>query len=208
MFDPYFTSCALTAEFTCSTGLGQPDWSSLQFLPHYGLFCPVSSGKVHRSQIRLGWGGDSRPGGRCTAVPHTSLQHHAHECSGCHCHSRSAASAGLQEELLAVPGVDSIVLVLCHVSPRCRAYDLFLPASGVQLYSHISLSCDTITGPVAKLACFPLWLVEARLRCELGLCTACTLQCHNVHCLACLLWTCLPVSCLNTLFIAHKQKHA
>ena len=88
----------------CRLRLGQLGRRCLQLLPNYGLLCQISSREVHRSQIRLGWCGDSRPGGHHTAVPHPGLQCHAHEYTGCHCHCWSAASSGLWARHFALLG--------------------------------------------------------------------------------------------------------
>jgi len=121
----------------CRLRLGQLGRRCLQLLPNHRLLCQISSRKVHRSQIRLGWCGDSRPGWHHPDVPHPGLQCHAHECLGCHCYCWSAASSGLWARHFVVLGgfanlmleSDSTLMALYRYTPAQKAALRRLPPS-------------------------------------------------------------------------------
>lgn len=104
----------------CRAGVGKPSRRRIQLLPNHRLLRQVSSGQVHGCQVGPGRGGDCCPCGHHPSVPHPSLQRHAHERSGCHCHCRGAASAGLWQRHLPLLGGFHTLLqaVWCTVTPQ------------------------------------------------------------------------------------------
>ncbi len=116
----------------CRLRLGQLGRRCLQLLPNHRLLCQISSRKVHRSQIRLGWCGDSRPGWHHPDVPHPGLQCHAHECLGCHCYCWSAASSGLwARHFVVLGGFANLMLESDSTLMALYRYTQFVKRGGV-----------------------------------------------------------------------------